>query len=214
MSCSARLAVVSSVFCSCLARNLPRRDTTFVGSKQPSSEWHIAIADRCRLVKTSSFDRNFAQASNRKLAPTAQRSVCIVASVFVSAITARCRLVKTSLFDRNFAQTLTDKQKLAPSTARRSVSSHVSSLVYWNETLHCLLVSCLPQNRIFLRQWQQSDDCSTTAATLFNGTSLDRKCVRPILRVGNIRRQSQEGDIPLPIFRHVYRHPASGGRMI
>ncbi len=156
MSCSARLAVVSSVFCSCLARNLPRRDTTFVGSKQPSLARHIAIADRCRLVKTSSFDRNFAQASNRKLAPTAPRSVCIVASVFVSAITARCRLVKTSLFDRNFAQTLTEK--LAPSTARRSVSSHVSSLVYWNETLHCVLVSCLPQNRIFLRQWQQSDD--------------------------------------------------------
>ena len=172
MSCSARLAVVSSVFCSCLARNLPRRDTTFVGSKQPSSARHIAIADRCRLVKTSSFDRNF-------------------------------------------AQTLTDKQKLAPSTARRSVSSHVSSLVYWNETLHCLLVSCLPQNRIFLRQWQQSDDCPATAATLFNGTFLDRKCSRPILRrVGNILRQSQEGDIPMPIFRHVYRHPASGGRMI
>ena len=40
MSCSARLAVISSVFCSCLARNLPRRDTTFVGSKQPSSARH------------------------------------------------------------------------------------------------------------------------------------------------------------------------------
>ena len=180
MSCSARLAVVSSVFCSCLARNLPRRDTTFVGSKHPSSARHIAIADRCRLVKISSFDRNFAQASNRKLAPTAPRSVCIVASVFVSAITARCRLVKTSLFDRNFAQTLTEKQKLAPSTARRSVSSHVSSLVYWNETLHCLLV------HVFLKTEYFSDSGNSPTTVRLQ----QRHCLMERLWTASVRDRS------------------------